>query len=516
MSITLLSGDCRDVLPTLAANSVHCCVCSPPYWNLRDYGTAQWDGGDAQCDHLTPPNGVRDKGRDRAASGGTFHDSPIPNQIPQQFRDTCGKCGARRVDRQIGLEATPDEYLATMVAVFREVKRVLRPDGTCWINLGDSYASGEVGRHDHKQAAGICVGDAAAGRVAIGNGMGAREQRALSTGLPAKNLLLMPARLALALQQDGWWIRSQMPWLKRSCMPESTTDRPTSAIEYVYLLTKSARYFYDHEAVKRVGIMTPQNRYTNGKGAKSEGYASHRQPTGMTDCGTRSFRNSDLFFDSLDDPHGAITDANGDMITLDVNPAGFADAHFATFPAKLVEPLIRAGTSERGCCSACGAPWRRESTKTYEPTERTPAPNKGHLGAFGERAANMTRDGFVPNRDPLITTTGWSPSCACGADVVPATVLDPFSGASTTLLVAQRLQRQAIGIELNPEYVTMGRQRIEDEAGLFADVQTLSGVPLDVEPEIESPDCSDRRSEGSDLDDAQPSLWEWDRELVPT
>jgi hypothetical protein len=108
MSIRLIGGDCREVLATLPDDSVHCVVTSPPYYGLRDYGTAQWAGGDAACGHLMPANGVRDKGRDRAASGGTFHDSPTPNQIPMQFRDTCGKCGATRVDRQIGLEATPD------------------------------------------------------------------------------------------------------------------------------------------------------------------------------------------------------------------------------------------------------------------------------------------------------------------------------------------------------------------------------------------------------------------------
>jgi DNA modification methylase len=467
MSITLLSGDCRDVLPTLAANSVHTCVTSPPYYALRSY-----------------------------------LDASHPDK-----------------HREIGSEATPDEYLATMVAVFREVKRVLRPDGTLFLNIGDSYASSPPGNKTVGVGASSTLnginGASGAYRATLEAGHATKRDTSKIAGLKPKDLLMMPARLALALQADGWYVRSQMPWLKRSCMPESTTDRPTSAIEYVYLLTKSARYFYDQDAVKRVSAEASFDRLAQNVAAQP---GSVRANGGGKTNGTmravggssRSFRNSDLFFDSLDDPHGAITDANGDMIALDVNPAGFADAHFATFPAKLVEPLIRAGTSERGCCSACGAPWRRAVEREQRLHHTTTADGKTMLGPYAKQA--HIRHGVFSE----VTTTGWAASCACGADAVPATVLDPFAGASTTLLVAQRLQRQAIGIELNPEYVTMGRRRIEDEAGLFADVQTLGGVPSDVEPEIESQDCSDRRSEGSDLGDAQPSLLEWGHELAPT
>ena len=134
--IRVLAGDCRDVLAGLPANSVHCCVTSPPYYGLRDYGTAQWDGGDVACDHVGPPMRTNNKPVDNTS---TFHGGTT--RANEFYRDTCGKCGAVRVDRQIGLEGTPDEYLATMVAVFREVRRVLRPDGTCWVNMGDSYVS---------------------------------------------------------------------------------------------------------------------------------------------------------------------------------------------------------------------------------------------------------------------------------------------------------------------------------------------------------------------------------------
>jgi site-specific DNA-methyltransferase (adenine-specific) len=352
--IKLLHGDCRDLLRTLPDASVHACITSPPYWNLRSY---------LHADH--------------------------PDKA-----------------REIGSESSPDAYLATMVAVFREVKRVLRNDGVMFCNMGDAYSN--------------------------------------------KQLQMMPARLALALQADGWWLRSMLPWLKRSAMPESVTDRPASAVEYVFLLTKSARYFWDAEAVKR----SAQYGFSSTEGAKiwgrAVGVAPMRASSTVTpgDGGSRNMRNSDLFYDSLEDapeptprmrrvkipggwdtgdgahgtvhrngrtsaeyqeqlapvadrgpspePLGLICDADGSPLALDVNPAAFSAAHFATFPPKLVEPLIRAGCPPGG------------------------------------------------------------------------TVLDPFAGAGTTLLVADRLQRDAIGIELSDAYGAMADARVVDDAPLLA------------------------------------------------
>ena len=244
--IRILQGDCREVLRTLPDASVHCCVTSPPYMGLRDYQTGSWDGGDQACDHLMPPNGVRDKGRDRAACGGTFHDSPIPNQITQQYRDTCGKCGARRIDAQIGLEASPDAYIAEMVAVFRDVRRVLRDDGTLWLNLGDSYANSGSGGPNSGLAA---LADRYAPRVNPRNanrddtGQVPRPAK-VAGALASKQLLMMPARVALALQTDGWVLRSDIIWQKPNPMPESCSDRPTSSHEHVFLFAKSTSTTY--------------------------------------------------------------------------------------------------------------------------------------------------------------------------------------------------------------------------------------------------------------------------------
>ena len=529
------------------------------------------------------------------------------------YRDTCGKCGAIRVDRQIGLEKSPDEYLATMVAVFREVRRVLRKDGVCFVNMGDSYAGSQrataydkrdkepasstsdgclcgslcdvcraayrLGRfhsdgqrvpmpvasiassiHEHKAAmrvhvpmsgflhrpdhnsdampdlalvadhAGVPLPDAqgsttteceqprqtacsptstqvgeclSCGRsladcVPVSAGMAActcdteggawvrHTTGTDSSGLAypgyttaapkPKDLLMMPARLALALQADGWWIRSQLPWVKRSCMPESTTDRPTSAIEYVYMLTKSKNYYWDMDAVKRVGAYPAGTKAAKGGAERASVDGVNSRPAEYaTYSGTRNFRNSDLFFDSLSAPHGLITDADGAPLALDVNPAPFAGSHFATFPPNLIEPLILGGTSERGCCGQCGAPWLRIT----ERGDLVPTRKNYDLRAYGvvveapdamDQGRNRARDGHRANMAYETATTGWRPSCKCNADTVPCTVLDPFGGSGTTGMVADRLGRNAILIELNAEYVAMASSRITDDAPLLAQV----------------------------------------------
>jgi DNA modification methylase len=391
--IQLLAGDCRDVLATLSAESVQCVVTSPPYYGLRDYGTALWDGGDAECQHLQGP---LVSGKSKLRLDGRDHIGPYDGEkavtAGMPFRDTCGKCGARRIDRQIGLENSPEAYLATMVAVFREVRRVLRTDGSVFCNMGDGYRD--------------------------------------------KQLLLMPARLALALQADGWWVRSDIIWHKPNPMPESCTDRPTSAHEHVFLLTRSARYYYDAEAVREdaeYGRSIATAAWHAKADANSAG-VRFKNTTTPGNGGSRNLRN---------------------VWTLPTHP--YAQAHFATYPPALAERCIRAGTSERGACSQCGKPWVRV-------VERANA-TRTRLSGIGVDcdAGTAGRAG-----EPETTTTGWSPACACNAgDPVPCKVLDPFAGAGTTLLVADRLQRDAIGIELNPDYTTMAMQRCRDDAPLF-------------------------------------------------
>ena len=392
MATTIHTGDCRDALRSMPDASVHCVVTSPPYYGLRDYGTAQWDGGDPACNHTF----VADAGTTSQREGRSY-------QQGHPHRDC--KCGARRIDRQMGLEASPSEYIQSMVEVFREVRRVMRADATLWLNVGDAFTD--------------------------------------------KQLQMMPARLALALQADGFYLRSDIVWAKPNPMPESVTDRPTSAHEHVFLLTKAARYFYDADAVREnVGIETRRNvgfrdaQYMNGRATRGvdDGYIP--MPRDEPSLAGRSCRN-----------------------VWTIATEAFPEAHFATYPTALAARCIKAGTSERGCCAACGAPWVREVDKrALSPTIPGKGEEADRLGAGRNRNVTRMGDGYE------VTTTGWSAGCRCDAPTVPCTVLDPFAGAGTTLLVADRLQRNAIGIELNPAYAAMARNRITRDAGLFAEV----------------------------------------------
>lgn len=367
----IINGDCRDVLKTLPDESVHTCVTSPPYWGLRDY----------------------------------------------------------QVDGQIGLEKTIDEYVSEMVEVFREVRRVLRSDGTLWLNLGDSYASG--GRttwnaSDNK------------GQDVL-NGM---PRPAQPDGLKPKDLCGIPWRVAFALQADGWYLRQDIIWAKPNPMPESVADRCTKSHEYIFLLTKSARYFYDAEAVKEEGVSERERGRPNG--SPTFGKFGHNTSCGTSDSATRNKRS-----------------------VWNVATAPFSEAHFATFPPALIEPCIKAGTSERGCCAQCGAPWEREISRGV--TSRQVDPSDLDRYGTGETGVHRKVGSAYQkwlNENPK-QTTGFRPTCKCDASAVPCTVLDPFCGAGTTGLVADRLQRNSILIELNPKYATMAENRISGDAPLF-------------------------------------------------
>lgn len=318
MAVRILIGDCRERLGEVEAGSVHTCVTSPPYFGLRDYG----------------------------------------------------------VDGQIGLEPTPAEFVAELVEVFREVRRVLRDDGTLWLNLGDSYAGswGARGRGEGTNAARPDL-EAKHGTSAP-NRNGFRPW-----GVKPKDRMMMPARVALALQADGWWLRDEIVWHKPNPMPSSVGDRTTPAHEMIYLLTKAERYHFDASAIAEEALCD----HASGNGFKRDARLSYQNADGTprgneaawTNVGGKRNRRS--------------------VWSVPVKP--FAEAHFATYPADLIEPCILAGCPEGG------------------------------------------------------------------------TVLDPFGGAGTTGLVADRLQRNAVLIELNPAYAEIARRRLEGDAGMFSDVR---------------------------------------------
>jgi DNA modification methylase len=265
-------GDALTILREMNDYSIQCCVTSPPYWGLRNYGAAG----------------------------------------------------------QLGLEATPELYVAAMVEVFREVRRVLRPDGTLWLNLGDSYALG-VGsargkpyrRHAAVKSC-LWAGTRSAKRD-IGNNGAVKE----SPGLKPKDLVGIPWRVAFALQADGWWLRSDIVWSKPNPMPESVTDRPTKAHEYLFLLAKSESYFYDSVAIAEASTERAAGNVTHkGVTAYKGGDSFHRTKGGLLNTIVSATRNRRTVW------------------TIATRP--FPEAHFATFPEALVEPCILAG-SRPGC-----------------------------------------------------------------------------------------------------------------------------------------------------------------------
>ena len=375
-TVKIIVGDVRNTLAKLPDQSVHCCVTSPPYWGLRDYGHPD----------------------------------------------------------QIGLEETPEEYVQTMVNVFREVKRVLRHDGTLWLNLGDSYTGGA-------KSGGANQNDG--GPMYRGETLPTKK----GNGLKPKDLVGIPWRVAFALQADGWYLRQDIIWHKPSPMPESVTDRCTKAHEYVFLLTKRERYFYDAVAIAEAAASEP-----HAPGNKCDASAGHLR----NDFGT--------------DAMGRTWGANGtrnkrSVWTISTKPC--KEAHFAVMPPDLAEVCILAGTSAEGCCAACGAPWERVVERERVATRP---------GTDTKVTGDSMTDG---NRDPErhvteVKTIGWERTCECDeARVSPCTVLDPFGGAGTTALVSQLHERDSVICELNEKYAAIAQKRIGNANPMFTQIEVV-------------------------------------------
>jgi DNA modification methylase len=402
----IIEGDCREVLATLPAASVQCCVTSPPYWNLRDYG----------------------------------------------------------VDGQIGLEATVQEYVGVMVAVFREVRRVLRDDGTCWVNLGDAYAGGGKG------GGGSYESERPGWELTPGKRMerGAGRWGGGDTRVPflkPKDLIGLPWRVAFALQEDGWWLRSDIVWHKPNPMPESVTDRPTRSHEFIFLLTKSARYFFDGDAIREPASGIRAVGPNSGVNVDRVPVSRKKHQDAAMGGGGNGFKGHSG--NRMADGTLLVDRNKRDVWTVATTP--YAAAHFATFAPKLIEPCILAGTSEKGACPECGAPWRRVTERNNPSKEANTGADM--TGGAAKTSNPQTSNGLHRNGGGVYSSAafvGWEPSCECGrADTVPCVVLDPFAGAGTTGLVAARHDRNFIGIELSPQYAAMARKRIAGDAPLL-------------------------------------------------
>lgn len=370
----------------------------------------------------------------------------------------CSRCKAWR--GSLGLEPTPELYVQYLVEIFREIRRVMRKDGVCFINMGDSYAGSAQGWGHGKQYAdpkqstnkGSLNQPLTESKIGFERPPGYISSRQ-ENGLKPKDLVGVPWRVAFALQADGWWLRSDIIWSKPNPMPESVTDRPTKSHEYIFMLTKSSKYFFDQDAVREPVLDASIERAKYGHNSPGDGSLMTEQ--------TIRYRS-----DQFNHPSG-----RNIRTVWNIATQSFEGAHFATFPEEIPLRCIKAGTSEKGCCSKCGAPWIRVVEKGdlvpdapgYKPrgTKRGDDFVKNAMTPTGETQGH-------PNFHYEQKTLGWRPSCKCDAgEPVPALVLDPFCGSGTTGVVARQLQQNFIGIELNPDYCKMARQRISQVMPLF-------------------------------------------------
>lgn len=390
----IVCGDCLAVLRTMPDECVDCCVTSPPYWGLRDYGIepSVW-GGDATCEHAWG-DVVRIGGGKQNEEGKRWqHTDGGVSGHGKARSDVCSKCGAWR--GVFGLEPTPELYVEHSVEIFREVRRVLADSGTVFLNLGDSYASGKGKCFNPGGGAKSYIQEKERYPLDRGNVSTLHE-----SGLKPKDLVGIPWRVAFALQADGWWLRQDIILSKRNPMPESVTDRCTKSHEYFFLLTKKARYYFDNEAIKE------DSECNRMRGPAEHPCSDTNGNDGLCRREVNGSRNRRSVWEVVTEPT--------------------KEAHFATFGQKWVEPCILAGCP-REVCRVCGKP--RERTRAL-------------------REAGMDHDNPIPPS----TTVGWT-DCGCGAGFRAGIVMDPFGGSGTVGVVAARLKRDYVLIELNPKYI---------------------------------------------------------------
>lgn len=457
---TILVGDVLDRLAELPDESFDCAVFSPPYWGLRDYGTGAWEGGDESCDHVAderPPvvgssstlGYGADGGPRRIAEGNTYH-----NAYRKQFKAVCGKCGAHRIDGQIGLEPTLDEHLAVIVAVMREVRRVLKRTGTVWLNYGDCYATAPNGMK-------------AAETKRRGKDDRTFRDKPFSTVggvLKPKDLCMVPNRVAIALQADGWWVRSEIIWAKPNPMPESVTDRPATAHEKIWLLTKSARYFYNAEAVRVEAAESSEGRWQQDIEAQAGSSRAHGgvktvKPLG----GPRRKMPAGWDHETTGQRHTSAAAQARQMaeredkqgLTAEHMPGNKGD-RYAGFNDRWRDGAKQraadlAGPRHKGHVNHTGieeTPRGSRALRNYEPPP---------LQVWVIASQPFSEEHFA-TFPPELVERCLTAGCPPGGKV-----LDPFGGAGTTSLVAAYMGMTSTMIELNPKSVAIAQKRLVAE-----------------------------------------------------
>ena len=423
--IDIKIGDCREKLKELPSHYFNTVITSPPYWGLRDYGTGEWTGGSKNCSHIA--------GKSRNDAEREFGTGETLNV---QYRHVCKDCGAVRKDAQIGMEESPEEYVNQIVRVFREVWRVLRDDGTLWLNLGDSYSSG--GR------------TSTTNQSVRGNADYGVTRPPVTHSVKPKDLVGIPWRVAFALQADGWYLRQDIIWHKPNPMPESVKDRCTKAHEYLFLLTKSEKYYYDSEAIKEEATGFDGRKQTKHLGSKK--------------YDLNTFPHHQEHEKWIYDEDGNPIRNKRSVWSVPVKP--YNEAHFAVFPTELIEPALLAGCPPK-ICSECGTPFTRNMVTKEVPNRES---REGMVGVIPGRNA-VSRMNSKDMKSLLKIDAGITKNCLCHTGTTAGRVLDPFGGSGTTALVADRHGRDATIIELNKKYVDIAQNRLEGDAPLFTEVR---------------------------------------------
>jgi len=431
----IYQGDALSTLKTFEDESINMCMTSPPYWALRDYGTASWEGGDEKCDHITgrANRNITEKSKKQTTSKGSF---------ASETRDACPKCGAVRKDKQLGLEPTFEKHINKMCDVFDEVKRVLRKDGTCWVNYGDTYSNSSSGSVGYSNKSTLTT-SSKKGSWAKGNKI--QELPKKENTLPTKSLTMIPFRFAIEMVNRGWILRNTIIWHKPNPMPSSAKDRFTVDFEYLFFFSKSKKYYFEqqfepHKEVSKKRAKYSKNAEDSIKRSDKMSYAS-------------------AFTDYHLNPSGRNT-----RTVWKIPTQPFPEAHFAVYPEKLCRTPIRAGCPEF-ICKKCGKA-REKIIERQKPPEEVFTKTKLHDGV-----GHFTKDGKIvgmgqklqkwlnenPPKDKGLT------DCGCNAGFRKGTVLDPFIGAGTTAVVARKLGRDYIGIELSKEYIKIAEKRLSQQ-----------------------------------------------------
>jgi|HubBroStandDraft_1064217.scaffolds.fasta_scaffold03680_4 DNA modification methylase len=429
-----LYGDALVQARKLPPDHVHVIITSPPFYGgVRDYGTRSWIGGRENCAHTRK------------------EDAP----------QTCLVCGAWQ--GQLGHEPTVAMYIEHLAAIFRELRGRLHPRGTVWIEVDDSrYGSGK----------------GPTGVTGIGNQQkrqGHRGRRTSCGEFPPKSLCLVPQKLAVALQNDGWHARAIPIWRKTSCMPESVKDRPTHSYSTIIMLTKSEHAYYDWVALQTPSTGKARRSAGKGKIADAPGFGKPRW--------NKSYNRATQFAVTTKNARDVLTFDDLASPVLDFPSGHYKGEHFATFPPKLVEWFVTASTSERACAK-CGAPWWRKLAHREAAWSRQGDKADGARGALRKERARKAGAGGRKTLPPP-KTLGWLPTCGCGiANAKPCVVLDPFAGSGTVAEVARKMGRDWILIENNEGGENGYRRLIEERlhgVGVNPQDQAVEGASASVD-----------------------------------